>query len=135
MPTKEEIAGDLLRLRNYIQEWLDANNMTWTALMAKAGHANGMASTWRNLKLRTHPRPETLRDVAAVMGVPYETLMTVAGVISAESPRTARTERGYRLSPRESKLVDSFRSLDEHYKSIVYNQIVGMAEAVENRKG
>ena len=129
------VQEDLLRLRNYIQEWLDANKMTWTGLMAKAGHPNGMATTWSRLKLKNHPKPETLRDVASAMDVPFETLMTVAGVIPAADPRTVRTQGGYRLSPREAKLIDSCRVLAEDHQSIVYNQVTGMAEATVIREG
>ena len=129
MTNAEDTQADLLRLRNYIQEWLDANRETWSGLFAKAGHPNGMATTWSRLRLKTHPKPETLRDIAGAMGIPWEQLLAVAGIIPDTGAGSTRTQADYDLTPREAGLIDAFRSLSENHRSIVFNQVTGMAEA------
>ena len=125
----ETIQVDLLRLRNYIQEWLDANSETWSGLFAKAGHPNGMSTTWSKLRLKTHPKPETIRDIAKAMSIPWEQLLAVAGIIPDTGAGSTRTQSDYDLTPREAALIDAFRVLAEDHKSIVFNQVTGMAEA------
>lgn len=125
----EIIQADLLRLRNYIQEWLDANNQTWSGLFARAGHPNGMSTTWSRLRLKTHPKPETLRDIAHAMDIPWEQLLAVAGIIPDTGAGSTRTQSDYDLTPREAALIDAFRVLAEDHKSIVFNQVTGMADA------
>ena len=125
----EQTRADLLRLRNYIQEWLDANNETWSGLFAKAGHPNGMSTTWSKLRLKTHPKPETLRDVARAMDIPWEQLLAVAGIIPDTGAGTTRTQDDYDLTPREAGLIDAFRTLSESHRSVVFNQVTGMAAA------
>jgi hypothetical protein len=125
----EETQADLLRLRNYIQEWLDANHETWTGLFIRAGHPNGTSTSWNRLRLKTHPRPETIRDVAQAMGIPWEQLLAVAGIIPGNGAGSTRTQSDYDLTPREAGLIDAFRALSEDHKSIVFAQVTGMAEA------
>ena len=125
----EDTQADLLRLRNYIQEWLDANHQTWSGLFDKAGHPNGTSTTWSRLRLKTHPKPETLRDVAQAMGIPWERLLAVAGIIPDTGAESTRTQSDYDLTPREAGLIDGFRALSEDHKSIVFAQVTGMAEA------
>jgi hypothetical protein len=127
--TASAIQVDLLRLRNYIQEWLDANSETWSGLFAKAGHPNGMSTTWSRLRLKTHPKPETIRDIAKAMSIPWEQLLAVAGIIPDTGAGSTRTQDDYDLTPREAGLIDAFRVLSEEHKSIVFNQVTGMAEA------
>lgn len=125
------VREDLLRLRNYIQEWLEGNDgevKTWTALFARAGHPNGMSSAWANVKLKSYPKPETLKDIAAVMGVPWETLLRAAGMISGGN---TREEAEFDLSPREEGLIRNFRKLAEGHQSVVFNQVAGMVEATD----
>ena len=125
----EETQADLLRLRNYIQEWLDAHDETWSGLFAKAGHPNGMSTTWSRLRLKTHPKPETLRDVAHAMDIPWEQLLAIAGIIPDTGAGSTRTEDDYDLTPREAGLIDAFRTLSESHRSVVFNQVTGMADA------
>ena len=129
--SQSAVREDLLRLKNYIEEWLDGNPgeiKTWTKLFAVAGHPNGMSSAWSNLTLKSYPKPETLKDIATAMGVPWETLLRAAGMISGGN---TREESEFDLSPREEGLIRNYRKLPEGHQSVVFNQVSGMVDAIE----
>ena len=47
-------------------------------------------------------------------------------------PEAFNTEHGFDLSPREAALIESFRVLIEDHKSILYNQVVAMAQSTQS---
>ena len=53
---------DITALRNYIQEWIDAQQprTTWNGLFTKAGLSNGSATNWRKEIIKKFPRMETI---------------------------------------------------------------------------
>ncbi|ANS04120.1 hypothetical protein [uncultured Mediterranean phage uvDeep-CGR2-KM23-C198] len=124
-----DFGADMLRLRNFIQEWLDVNNQTWSGLFTKAGHNNGSSTVWSKCRLKSYPRVQTMYDIADAMGVRRYDLMAVAGMIPDAGPEKMRTEKEFDLSPREAKVVGAFRVLTEDHKSIVFNQIIAMADS------
>ena len=128
---KDIVMADLTRLRNYIQEWLDANDQTWSGLFTKAGHNNGSSTVWSRGRLKGYPKVTTIWNLADAMGVPRHQLMAVAGMIPNVGPEAFQTEHGFDLSPREAALVESFRVLAEDHQSIVYNQVVAMAASTQ----
>ena len=69
------------------------------------------------------------RDVAQAMGIPWEQLLAVAGIIPGTGAGSTRTQADYDLTPREAGLIDAFRALSEDHQSIVFAQVTGMAEA------
>lgn len=128
----EIIVADMARLRNFIQEWLDANNQTWSGLFTKAGHNNGSSTVWSRGRLKGYPKVTTMWDLADSMGVPRHQIMAVAGMIPDVGPEAFNTEHGFDLSPREAALIESFRVLIEDHKSILYNQVVAMAQSTQS---
>ncbi len=132
---KDIVMADLTRLRNYIQEWLDANDQTWSGLFTKAGHNNGSSTVWSRGRLKGYPRTQTMYDIADAMGVTHHQLLSVAGMIPDVGPEAFQTEHGFDLSPREAALVESFRVLSEDHQSIVYNQVVAMAKSTQSTEG
>jgi hypothetical protein len=124
-----DIRADMARLRNFIQEWLDTNNQTWSGLFTKAGHNNGSSTIWSKGRLKSYPRVKTMYDIADAMGVSRHQLMAIAGMIPDAGPEATKTEKGFDLSPREASLIDSFRVLAEDHQSIIFNQVTAMAES------
>ena len=87
-----------------------------------------MSSAWSNLTLKSYPKPETLKDIATAMGVPWENLLRAAGMISGGN---TREESEFDLSPREEGLIRNYRKLPEGHQSVVFNQVSGMVDAIE----
>ena len=127
---------DITALRNYIQEWIDAQQprTTWNGLFTKAGLSNGSATNWRKGSIKKFPRVETIYKLSDAMGLERSQLLAVAGMYGEQSETATRTETAGELTPREAGLLAAFRALSEDYKGIVFSQISAMAHAtVESR--
>ena len=124
-----DIRADMARLRNFIQEWLDVNNQTWSGLFTKAGHNNGSSTIWSKGRLKSYPRVKTMYDIADAMGVSRHQLMAIAGMIPDAGPEAVNTEKDFDLSPREAAIIEAFRILSEDHQSIIFNQVTAMAES------
>ena len=124
-----DIRADMARLRNFIQEWLDVNNQTWSGLFTKAGHNNGSSTIWSKGRLKSYPRVKTMYDIADAMGVSRHQLMAIAGMIPDAGPEAGYTEKDFDLSPREAAIIEAFRILSEDHQSIIFNQVTAMAES------
>ncbi len=127
---------DITALRNYIQEWIDAQQprTTWNGLFTKAGLSNGSATNWRKGIIKKFPRVETIYKLSDAMGLDRSQLLAVAGMYGEQSETVTRTETAGELTPREAGLLAAFRALSEDYKGIVFSQISAMAHAtVESR--
>ena len=122
---------DITSLKNYIQEWIDAQypRVTWNGLFAKAGLSNGSATNWRQGKIKKYPKVETLYKLSEAMGLERSQLLAVAGMYGEISLEVTRTETAGELTPREAGLLSAFRSLSEGYQSIVFSQVTAMAHA------
>ena len=118
-------------LRNFIQEWIDAQQprTTWNGLFASAGLSNGSATNWRRGNIKRFPHVETLYRLSDVMGIDRSRLLAVAGMIGEIGEATLRTETVGGLTPRESGLITAFRQLSEDYQSIVFSQVTAMVHA------
>jgi len=73
----------------------------------RSGISHAALSDW--LAGKRHPRPDSLRRLAAALGVPYEEALKAAGYL-VEGQEQKDVER---LSPMERELVDLLRSLPE----------------------
>ena len=127
---------DITALRNYIQEWIDAQHprTTWNGLFTKAGLSNGSATNWRKGIIKKFPRVETIYKLSDAMGLERSQLLAVAGMYGEQSETATRTETAGELPPREAGLLAAFRALSEDYKGIVFSQISAMAHAtIESR--
>jgi|TARA_R110002110_G_scaffold141848_3_gene329887 transcriptional regulator with XRE-family HTH domain len=125
------LTEDITSLRNYIQEWIDAQHpkVTWNGLFTKAGLSNGSATNWRKGTIKKFPRVETIYKLSDAMGLDRSKLLAVAGMYGEQSETVTRTEPAGELTPREAGLLEAFRSLSEGYQSIVYSQVTAMAYA------
>ena len=127
---------DITALRNYIQEWIDAQQppTTWNGLFTKAALSNGSATNWRKGIIKKFPRVETIYKLSDAMGLERSQLLAVAGMYGEQSETVTRTETAGDLTPREAGLLAAFRALSEDYKGIVFSQISAMAHAtIESR--
>ncbi len=124
-------------IRNYIQEWINAQSpkVTWNGLFVKAGLSNGSATNWRKGTIKRFPRVETLYKLADAMGLERSQLLAIAGMYVEQSETVTRTETAGDLTPREAGLLAAFRSLSEHYRGIVFSQVTAMAHAESLSRG
>ena len=118
-------------LRNFIQEWIDAQRpkTTWNGLFSSAGLSNGSATNWRRGNIKRFPHVETLYRLSDVMGIDRSRLLAVAGMIGELGEETLRTETAGGLTPREAGLIAAFRQLSEGYQSVVFSQVTAMVHA------
>ena len=122
---------DITALRNYIQEWIDAQQprTTWNGLITRAAQSNGSATNWRKGIIKKFPRVETIYKLSDAMGLERSQLLAVAGMYGEQSETVTRTETAGELTPREAGLLAAFRSLSEDYRGIVFSQVTAMSHA------
>ncbi|MCI0438000.1 MAG: hypothetical protein L0177_02585 [Chloroflexi bacterium] len=89
-------------LHRFIDEWLEAEGKSWTALMLQAGVGPQRGT---DIKRGAIPRPDTLRRIARAMRKDYEELARAAGYLNpshgqagegVETPPTTLGTRGQR---------------------------------------
>lgn len=68
-------------LHRFIEEWIIDQGTTWSWLLKNAGVSLPVGS---DVRRGSTPRPETLRCIAGVMGVPQGRLFALAGYIRDE---------------------------------------------------
>ena len=66
-------------LHGFIEEWIIDQGTTWSWLLKNAGVSPPVGS---DVRRGSTPRPETLRRIAGIMGVPQGRLFALAGYIS-----------------------------------------------------
>ena len=91
-----------------IKEWLDARNLSFSALLSDAGLSN---PTGTAIKRGSKPREDTIRKLSQAMDLPLGQLLQAAGYPTKDIERLVQ-ELDLGLTEEEQGFLNRFRLLD-----------------------
>ena len=94
-----------MTFREWLRQQIDERGISLRMLAVRSGLSDAAISEW--LAGKRHPRPDSLRRLAAALRVPYEEALAAAGYLAQGSEKAAEPE----LSPMERELLETLRLL------------------------